>query len=313
MIKFQPNITPTRRRMKRARQQHQNDSISVSESCFKDLDTHHLIADETWAPKEKGSQAGVILVDKNFKKTYVKRYEPHDYNNNELSDFIIFKLAKSCGIRTPEVKLVFTSHYAYLFSTDMNYAKSVVKKYTYGDLDKWSHSDFDMSAFIHGFFKNNQETFNIDKMATTGLLILSVMLNLTDLSAANLGIVLSETPTNKKAKIALIDFCCRDKSAFSESYSGSLKEFILNKISSKNQYLLEIGKTLSDVDYCLAFKKIESKFMAYLETAEHVIASSNNSIKQKDALTNLSLWQKNFQYLLDLAHHSKMSTVPTHI
>ncbi|WED44353.1 hypothetical protein [Legionella cardiaca] len=293
--------------MKRGRQS-QSNGISVSEACFNDLHRHNAITEEIWMPKEKGNQAGVILIDKNFKKTYVKRYESQDYNNNELTDLVIFMLAKSCGVRVPAVRLVYTAEYAYLFSADMNGTKSEIKNYTYQDLDKWEHSDFDMSTYGQGFFTNKKENFHIDKIATAGLLILSVVLNLTDLSNANLGIVLSEKPVQRKAKIALIDFCCRDKTTLSGDYADSLKAFILERVRSKNTYLFELGKTLSDSSYYLAFEKIVANFMPSLDVALHIINASTNTIKQKDALANLTFWQKNLGSLLGLVDYSKQPT-----
>ncbi|OCH99040.1 hypothetical protein A8135_09870 [Legionella jamestowniensis] len=287
--------------MKRGRQT-QSNGTSISEACFNDLLKHNLISEEIWMPKEKGNQAGVIIIDKNFKKTFVKRYDPHDYNNNELTDFIIFKLAKKCGVRTPEVRLVFTSDYAYLLSIDMNYSKKTGKSYSYQDIDNLSHSDFDLYTIHQGFFKKREAIFRVDQLATAGLLILSVVLNLTDLSDANLGIVLSETTNQKKAKIALMDFNCTDKSILQGEQNTSFKQFILEKISSKNRYLFAMGETLSDCDYYAAFEKISANFIPSLDKSAEVIVASKNEIKQKEAHSFLTLWQKNFTCLSDFIH-----------
>ncbi|ASQ47305.1 hypothetical protein [Legionella clemsonensis] len=294
--------------MKRGRQT-QSNGASISEACFNDLLKHHLISEEIWMPKEKGNQAGVILIDKNFRKTFVKRYDPHDFNNNELIDFVIFTLAKKCGVRTPDVRLAFTSDYAYLLSTDMNYSKKPGKSYSYQDIDNLSHSDFDIDTIHQGFFKKSEAIFRVDQIATAGLLILSVVLNLTDLSDANLGIVLSETTNQKKAKIALMDFNCTDKSLLQGEQNISFKQFILEKVSSKNHYLFAVGKTLSDSDYYAAFEKISANFMDSLEEASEVVSAANNEIKQKDTMSFLSLWQKNFAFLWDFVRLSKQSII----
>lgn len=246
-----------------------------SKACYDDLSQHQLLKHyQRWEPKHDGTMEGLTLFgtrkDNTAKTVYVKKYQSYlGVDFFELDDFMVFDIARACGIAAPKVKVKATPNFNYLFSTDITQqAVNCTDPHPeFVSLDKIIVRDtpYKRHTLTHTLLKttaNTQEVINIHPTNLAKFVLLCLLLRLTDLRASNTGIFIQREGGETSANIAVIDFTINYNkiSLPATDAHASLASLVASQLPLKNFLRLSSLATLDEEDYLRAFQKLEPFF-----------------------------------------------------
>lgn len=286
----------------------------TSKTCREDLASHQLINHyQNWMPKYDGTMDGLVLFGKRSddtpKTVYVKKYQTYlGVDFFELDDFMVFDIARACGIAAPKVKIKATTNFNYLFSTDIT-QQAVHCSDPHPEficLDKIIVRDTPykrqtLTNTLEYISEKKHEVIHINPINLAKFILLCLLLRLTDLRASNIGILIQRQSGTTSANIAMIDFTINyNKIALPGTESHhSLSSLVASQLALKNFLRLSSLAVLDEDDFLQAFRELAPVFLSAcheaLLRAKRFTSESTENVTHAEKL--IQHWKSNFDLL----------------
>lgn len=285
-----------------------------SKTCREDLASHQLINHyPNSMPKYDGTMDGLILFGKRKddtpKTVYVKKYQTYlGVDFFELDDFMVFDIARACGITASKVKIKATTNFNYLFSTDIT-QQAVNCSDPHPEfvcLDKIIVRDtpYKRQTIMNTIEYSSEKThemIHINPVNLAKFILLCLLLRLTDLRASNTGILIQRHAGTANANIAMIDFTINYQKISlpgSESHH-SLTSFVASQLALKNFLRLSSLAVLDEDDFLQAFRELTPVFLsacdeALLRAKRYTFESKENVARAEKLIQH---WKSNYDLL----------------